>query len=121
MLMAPSAVVNELNAEIRIIERPIKYLPRHQSDHCSGKQKKVLCASVEPAHSRPPPMVNVAVPLGEPGSTLDLSPSWASVVKGRKRVSLPLYEPFETGADSTRQLHAKLFTLVTSALSSRTF
>lgn len=88
--MAPAAEIAELKGELRSIERLIEDLLQQQMELCSW------LACLESADSEQPLAAAATAPTGASGLA---SPSWSSVANGRKRLSLPLYDPLNIGSD----------------------
>ncbi|KAL7404434.1 hypothetical protein ABVT39_014751 [Epinephelus coioides] len=87
--MAPSAAeVTGMRAKLRSIERLIEDLLQRQSELCSR------LSYLEPAGNQRTLVADAAAKV--PGLLSSL-PSWSSVVKGNRRLSLPLYDPSGTG------------------------
>lgn len=89
-----SAEVAGLRRELRSIERLIEDLLQQQRELC------LWLTCLKPAGSQRALALNaVAAPADVPCLTSPGSQSWASVVKVRKRLSLPLYHPSSIGGD----------------------
>lgn len=92
--MALSVEVGQLKIKLRSIEQLIEDLLQHKMELFSQ------LAYLEPVSSqRPSASETAGTPADVPGLTSPFPPSWVSVVKGHKRLSLPLYDPSGVGGD----------------------
>ncbi|KAL7383709.1 hypothetical protein ABVT39_016286 [Epinephelus coioides] len=93
--MAPTTEFTDLKTELQSIEHLINQLLQQQSVLCS--RLATFKAPPDTQRSPAPAAVVAAVPVDVPGSTS--TPSWACVIKGRKKRSLLLYDPFGPGVN----------------------
>ncbi|KAL7406534.1 hypothetical protein ABVT39_021764 [Epinephelus coioides] len=90
--MAPSAAeVTEMRAELRSIEQLIEDLLQQQSKLCSR------LPYLKPAGNQRTLAADAAAGAAEVPGSPSSCPSCSSVVKGNRRLSLPLYDPSGTG------------------------
>lgn len=77
-----------MSMELKSIEPLIVELLQQQSDLCSR------LAHLEPQVDQPPwTPISSTTPPDVPGPSSPQSPTWALIVKGTKRLSLPVYDP----------------------------
>lgn len=92
--MAPTTEFTDLKPELQSIERLINELIQRQSMLCS---QLAMLESPDTQRSPAREAIAAAAPDNVPSSTS--TPSWACVVKGRKKQSLPFYDPFSPGVN----------------------
>lgn len=96
--MAPTTEFTDLKPELQSIERLINELLQRQSMLCS---QLAMLESPDTQRSPAREAIAAAAPDNVPSSTS--TPSWACVVKGRKKQSLPFYDPFSPGVNDVTQ------------------